>query len=136
MNEISQIVDLAYTDERFKEQFIKLFLQAYYSDNKNLITIKNGNKIIAFAHYWMITTDALNKLKDLQFNVEKMKRIVSIRGNNLHVISVIIDKNFRNNGLIFKVRTKLKETEPFARTLSWMTPKMDELIIHRIIRRK
>jgi len=108
-NQIKQIARLAYQDERFKEKFIPAFLETYYSGGKNLVVVEEKDRIVAFAHYWMITNEALERLKDLQFNSERVKGTIAIRGDNLHIISIVVDKNYRNNGCILKMKDKAQQ---------------------------
>ncbi len=132
---IKQIAKLALGDKRFVEKFIPAFLEAYYSGTKNLVVVEEKGQLVAFAHFWMITNEALNNLRDLQFNPERMKKTIMKRGDNLHIVSIVVDENYRNNGLIFKMREKAKQMEPEAKTWSWLNPEMTKLCVHKIIRR-
>lgn len=115
---IDKLIDLICQDKDYVKKLIKSIFSEYYAKNiDRIITYKKEGKIIAFAHYLMISDGQLQLLN--KYGKEALRVIKDTNGPNIFIPAVVVDKENRNRNIPLKMARFLIKQQSEAKTFSW-----------------
>lgn len=116
---INQILDLFYSQPLWqglpKDQ-MKAYFESIIKDDQ-IVTIEKEGRIIAFMTYWKINRE----IRDLLLKMEQWQTIEFAKrgmyphcknGKHLYINLTVVDKDCRNQFLIFELMKKINEKNP------------------------
>lgn len=127
---IEELIDLICQDKDYTREILKDTFGEYYAKNLHrIITYKKENRIIAFAHYLMLTTEQLQLID--KYGKDAMKVIKDTEGENIFVTMVVMDKENRGRNIPLKMARFLIKQQSQAKTFNWLK-KDEELISYKL----
>lgn len=131
-----KLTDLLMQDANFANRLTRGIVENYYFKFPHrFIHLEDAlGRPIACGNYLMLDDDGVQSVfrNNSLADCGEFRRILDNSNDqslNAHILTVVIDKEYRKKSLIFKLLGILRNRHPNLKTISWVRPGLKEMVL-------